>query len=531
MTANLLLALVCVWIVLPANNAFWKLLFAHATGGHVWLFAGWLALWLFGLHFLLLRLISPNRWLRVILSFVVILAAADSWFMDAYGVAIDSGMVRNFFETDFAEARQFLGWPLYWRVIWQAGIPLVAIWKASLPPGTWQRSLRDYAVGAVVGLVLFIGAPLPMYSSFASFIRNQEVSRYLIAPANAMVATVTLARKTLHARQPYVQVGLDAHREAQSGSKPLLIVFVVGETARAANFSLGGYARDTNPLLQQRNIFYFHDVHSCGTATAVSVPCMFSDLPRTQFRVNQADHRDNVLDMLQRAGLPVTWIDNQSGCKGVCARVPFEKAQKYHPESCSAGECLDDALLFALDARLAKVTADSLLVLHAMGSHGPTYHHRVPPEREVFKPVCATEHIETCSDEAIRNSYDNSIVYTDYVLASLIDKLAARQGELDSLLLYVSDHGESLGENGLYLHGHPYAIAPEVQKRVPLLFWFSKDATARLGLDAACLREHLGDPISHDHVSHTLLGVSDVHTTVYRPELDVLRGCRSALAK
>ncbi|HXC58682.1 MAG TPA: sulfatase-like hydrolase/transferase, partial [Steroidobacteraceae bacterium] len=374
---------------------------------------------------------------------------------------------------------------------------------------------------------LLFGAGLPMYSSYASFFRNQDVARYFIAPANVLVGSTTLVRKTLHGRQPYIKVGEDAKRAATKQTRPLVVIFVVGETARAANFSLGGYARETNPLLKQKDIYYYTDVHSCGTATAVSVPCMFSDLPRSEFKLNAADHRDTVLDILQRAGVAVSWIDNQSGCKKVCARVPTEEARSYHPDSCKDGECLDDALLHALTAKLAQTQRDALIVLHAMGSHGPTYFRRVPPDHEVFKPTCPTQQIETCTDEQIVNSYDNSIAYTDYVLAGLIDALAAQQDRVDAVLLYVSDHGESLGENGLYLHGQPYLIAPEVQKKVPMLLWFSRGAPARLKLDGACLRTHLNDTASHDNVSHTLLGVHDVVTTVYRPELDLLKTCRT----
>jgi lipid A ethanolaminephosphotransferase len=313
----------------------------------------------------------------------------------------------------------------------------------------------------------------------------------------------------------------------QPGERPLLIVLVVGETARAANFSLGGYARETNPLLAQRDVFYFTDVTSCGTATATALPCMFSELPRAEFRLAAARRRDSVLDIVQRAGMTVRWIDNQSGCKGVCDRVPNEQAQAYHPAACADGECLDETLLHALDAQLAGIAADSLLVLHAMGSLGPAYHRRVPQDWARFQPACETARIETCSDEQIVNAYDNSILYTDYVLAGLIDRLAAASGQVDAALLYVSDHGESLGERGIYLHGQPYRLAPAVQKQVPMLLWLSNNSANRLGLDPACLSQLLSGSWSHDHLSHTLLGLGRIETAAYRANLDLLRRCRT----
>jgi lipid A ethanolaminephosphotransferase len=527
-TSNQLCLLASLWLVATANQSFWSLFLRNeGANGSAWLFAASLVVALVGLHFLLLRLLSPGRSVRWIVSLLLAVGAAAGWFMDTFGVAIDTGMLLNVAQTDVAEARDFIGWPLLWRLTWQAALPIVLLWSIPLRSAHVSTEVRDYVLGSMAGLSMVLCAAVPLYSHYASFFRNQDSARYLVAPANVVVGSVNLVRKTLKSRQPYVQVGLDAHRAAPDRLKPLVVVMVVGETARAANFSLGGYQRKTNPRLEGTDVVYFADVTSCGTATAVSVPCMFSDLPRAEFDLSKAQRRDNVLDMVKRSGIDVTWIDNQSGCKGVCARVPTRAAEQDHPQSCAGGECLDDALLYALPVALRAVHEDSLIVLHAMGSHGPTYHRRVPEQHELFKPICPTERIETCSDEQIVNSYDNSIAYTDYVLSGLIEQLVARQDEIDSLVLYVSDHGESLGEKGLYLHGQPWLIAPEVQKRVPLLFWFSSGATARLSLDEACLWRRATLPASHDNVAHTLLGMLNVATHVYRPGLDLLRHCRS----
>jgi len=513
--------------VLTACRPLWRLLFAtEGTGFHGLLFAASLFLALLGLNMLLLRLLSPGRTLRWMLGVLLVLAAGASWFADTYGVVLDSEMLRNVAQTNPAEARDFIGMPLLVRLLWQAGLPIALISQARLPLRVWTRSLREYALGALGGAALLLVAALPMYSSYATFFRNQHAARYYIAPANVIVGSVRLARKTLHRPPAFSRVGEDAQRMRPEGAKPLVLVLVVGETARAANFSLGGYARDTNPLLRQKGVYYFTDVESCGTATATSLPCMFSELPREEFKLGPARYRDSVLDILQRAGVAVSWIDNQSGCKWVCDRVPSERASAYDIESCAAGECLDEALLRVMDRKLPQAARDGLITLHAMGSHGPAYYRRVPKERRVFEPVCDTERINTCSDEKIVNTYDNTIVYTDYILAGLIDRLAADQQRVDTVLLYVSDHGESLGESGLYLHGQPWMVAPRVQKQVPMLLWFSSGAPARLGLNTDCLRAELGSKASHDNLSHTMLGLFDVTTSVYRPALDLLRDCR-----
>jgi lipid A ethanolaminephosphotransferase len=528
LTANGLCLLVALWIVLTGNLSFWRQ-FQELQGAeqNAWVFAASLFLALVGLNLFLARLLAPGRLLKWTLTVLLLLSAVASWFMDTYGVAIDSGMIRNTVETNPAEARDFLGWPLIWRVLWQAALPAWLVWRAKLPMHTWLGASRHYLIGAAAGLILLFGAALPMYSSYASYFRNNDEARYLIAPANVLVGSVTLLRKARHNNVPFQQVGLDSKRKPPTSSKPLLLLLVVGETARAANFSLGGYERPTNPLLQKQDILYFNNVRSCGTATAISLPCMFSDLPREEFDLSRADRRDNVLDVLQRAGLAVTWIDNQSGCKKVCDRIPNEIAEHYHPTSCRDGECLDDALLYALDAKLPKIKTDAVIVLHAMGSHGPTYHRRVPDDHQVFKPICPSERIEHCSDEQIRNSYDNSIAYTDFVLDGLIDRLKAASDQVDSVLLYVSDHGESLGEKGLYLHGQPYMIAPDVQKQVPMILWFSRQAGAHIGVNVDCMRQLTATPLTHDNLSHTLLGLLSVQTNLYRSTLDVSQTCRS----
>jgi len=305
----------------------------------------------------------------------------------------------------------------------------------------------------------------------------------------------------------------------------MLTLLVVGETARAANFSLGGYARPTNPELAQRGVLYFSNVRSCGTATAMSVPCMFSDLPRAEFDIDMADRRDSVLDMLQRAGLAVSWLDNQSGCKGVCGRVPTEEARHYHPSSC-VSECLDEALLYALDARLTRVTRDSVLVMHQMGSHGPAYYKRVPPAFRRFTPECAREDVTACPRQHIINSYDNTILYTDHFLAALIGVLQRNAARFDAAMLYASDHGESLGELGLYLHGFPYRFAPREQTRVPMILWATPQFYARESVSADCMRAASRASHSHDNIFHTVLGVFDARSASYDPALDLFSACR-----
>jgi len=235
----------------------------------------------------------------------------------------------------------------------------------------------------------------------------------------------------------------------------------------------------------------------------------------------------------------VLWLDNQAGCKGLCERVPHAFASQPPPGQsaapaalCSEGECFDEALLVGLDARLAALPAPArergvLIVLHQMGSHGPAYSKRSPPDQKPFLPECTTNVLQQCDRSELVNAYDNSIAYTDHVLARTIAWLAERDKQYAPMLLYVSDHGESLGENNLYLHGLPYAVAPREQTHVPMLAWLAPGARGVSGLALDCLRRERNKTLSHDNLFHTTLGVLGIRASEYVASLDAFAACRA----
>jgi lipid A ethanolaminephosphotransferase len=337
---------------------------------------------------------------------------------------------------------------------------------------------------------------------------------------------------TRDAAAPREPVGRDAHvMRVALAEPPHVLVLVVGETARAANFSLFGYARPTNPELARLGIIAFSSVKSCGTSTEVSVPCMFSPYGRAEYDERRIRSSETLLDVLVRAGYHVHWIDNQSGCKGVCKGegVSYEKTDpKSAPELCRDGECWDEIVARRLQAELPAVHDNTVFVLHMMGNHGPAYFRRYPAEYRRFTPDCATAELRDCSREQVVNAYDNAILYTDHVLASIVRILAANSSSFDSAMLYVSDHGESLGEKGLYLHGIPYSIAPEQQTHVPMIVWLSSTLTGSGDVNAGCVRAKSNAPLSHDNLFHSVLGLLDVSTTAYREDRDLFDGCRGA---
>jgi lipid A ethanolaminephosphotransferase len=311
--------------------------------------------------------------------------------------------------------------------------------------------------------------------------------------------------------------------------KPLVVVLVVGETARAANWGLNGYPRHTTPQLSALPVINFANVMSCGTDTGESLSCMFAPDGHRRRDAVRDGSSENLLHVLARAGVAVHWRDNQSGCDGVCDGLPSDSVRALQAGGmCSADQCLDEGLLVGLEERLAAAQGAQLLVLHQLGSQGPSYFRRYPAPFARFLPACNHDDLSLCTRQEIVNAYDNALLYTDHVLAELITRLTAHGDSVDSVVLYVSDHGESLGEEGLFLHGIPHAAAPAAQKQVPMVMWLSAGAAGSIGLDTGCLRTQTRMPLTHDNLFHTLLGVFGVRTHLYEPRLDIGAACRLA---
>ena len=485
---------------------------------------------------LTLVLLAPFAWPRSIkpaIAFVLLSAALGAHFMGSYGVVIDPTMMVNVLQTDPREARDLLSLRLAATVLLLAGVPIGLLWRLRVArSGVAARLLRN-ALATVAAIVALTALLFALSADLSATMRNHKSVRYLINPVNSYWALGVIAVDAqARPKGPLLAIGTDAKVVPRIAGKPPLLLLVIGETARADHFALNGYARPTNPELAPLGVVSLRDVTSCGTSTAASLPCMFSHLGRQGYEVRAQDH-ENLLDLAQRAGLAVLWIDNQSGCKGLCERVPNAMASAPPPSDlCETGECFDAALLQGLDARIAALPADrrargTLIVLHQMGSHGPAYFKRSPPARKPFLPECTSNALQQCDRQALVNAYDNSIAYTDHVLARTIDWLKQHQASDAPVLLYVSDHGESLGENNLYLHGLPFAVAPRAQTHVPMLLWWPPASDATVGTPLACAERQRDTPLSHDNLFHTVLGLLSVQAREYRPALDALQACRA----
>ncbi|MFM5190485.1 phosphoethanolamine transferase [Aeromonas media] len=465
---------------------------------------------------------------------LIMTASLVSYAMLKYGIIFDVGMVQNILETNSGEATSYLNASVVLWFLLTAVLPVLGLlWIKVEYPTPWYKGLGLRLGSIALSLLFLVGVAALYYQDYASVGRNNHSIVKEIVPSNYVRGLYRYARDILFATPvPYEPIGTDARVVAKS-DKPTLMFLVVGETARSQNYSLNGYQKQTNGFtMKEPDLVSFRDVRSCGTATAVSVPCMFSNLTRREYDETLAKSRDGLLDVLQHAGVSVLWKENDGGCKGVCNHVPtLEIEPKTFPEYCEGDSCYDEVLLQGLDQQIAGMKGkqgSKLVAFHLMGSHGPTYYRRYPAADRVFLPDCPRSDIENCSNEELVNTYDNTIRYTDKVLSQLIDKLKTLEKDYNVGLVYLSDHGESLGAMGLYLHGTPYKFAPDDQTRVPLMTWFSPQLQRDRQLDQDCLRQEAGSKrFSHDNLFHSMLGIMDVQTQAYDGKLDLFKPCRA----
>lgn len=532
-SAEVLLAAACVYFTLLCNTRFWAALLEDRSTRPAESLALVLTTFLLvtGVHVMLLLPAGSRRTIKPLLFVLFFVNALTIYFMDQFGIYVDGSMIRNVFQTDFAETLELASWRMVPYLVVYAFVPSLVLARARLTANNLSTAVRRKATlfACAVAAVLIGGGT--SFKEYSSFFRSKPAARYLVTPANYVysVARVGLTARTTSPRNR-IPVGTDAvlgPRWAAS-NRPVLFVLVIGETARASSFSLNGYPRDTNPLLKRiPGLINFTDVSACGTSTADSLPCMFSPFARSDWGRRRGRHFESLLDVVERSGLPVTWLDNNSGCKGVCDGV---EVISYGGASstgvCDEGGCFDEVLLTGVESKIA-AGRSALLVLHQKGSHGPAYHRRYPRAFERFAPACNADDFQNCTRQEIVNAYDNSILYTDHVLAELIKRLSGASPRFDTAMLYVSDHGESLGENGIYLHGLPYTIAPDSQTKVPMVLWMSDQFSERFGLSRAPIElVATSATFSHDHLFHSVLGALDVKSSVYQPDLDIFASGR-----
>lgn len=518
-----------LYVLLVTNRMFWTKAYGYFTAE-----PAAFAAFVIGISAAIMALFtffSAKYVTKPVLIFFILVASVSSWFNDQFGVIIDKEMIRNAAVSTGAESGHLITARFITYVLLTGVLPsLVIVWIRIVHHPILRKLASNTAV-ILACSAIFVAAGTTYYKTYAGVGRAHRDMMDTLNPVMPITSAVRYVIDTQRNANVVAQpLGTDAHRVgAVDNGKPRVTVIVAGETARAQNFSLGGYAKMTNPELAKRNVVYFPNTSSCGTATATSIPCLFSVYTREQYSHRKGLETENLLDVLTHAKVDVTWLDNDTGSYDLTNRVSYTfLPHSADPRFCQDGECKDEILVDKVDDWLDKVKGDSVLVLHQLGSHGPAYYQRYPEEFRRFQPDCRSNDFSSCSQEEITNAYDNTILYTDHIVAMVIDKLKQRSNSISGSVLYFSDHGESLGENGIYLHGTPYIIAPSQQTHVPMLVWMADDLAKAAGFDMACLAKRAADgTYSHDNIFHSVLGMMDVSTKVYDPSLDVFAACRT----
>lgn len=519
---NLILAVSLFWVLFANVSFFQHIADAYSFSGIGVVHIASVAVILFASSVVLLTLLT-NRWtVKPVLILLLMLTSAVAYFMDTYDVVVDTHMITNAIQTNINESADLLSWNMGLYLVLLGVVPSWIVYRLQIvyPPFRVQALDDIKTLGIAMGGVI---AVMLVFSQFyTSFFREHKPLRYYANPSYYLYSVGKYVSKAFSHNYSGLQViGKDAKIPASDMDRELVIL-VVGEAARADHFSLNGYARETNPLLKKEDIINFSQFSSCGTETAVSVPCMFSSFGREKYEGDKAKHTENVLDVLSHAGVHVLWRDNNSDSKGVALRGEYQDFKT--PENntlCDEGECRDEGMLVGLQEYIdAHPKGDIVIVLHQMGNHGPAYYKRYPKRFEKFTPVCRSNQLEECTPEEITNAYDNAILYTDYFLSKTIAFLRQNDSKFETAMFYVSDHGESLGEKGLYLHGFPYTIAPDAQKHVPAIMWFGKN----FAIDKEGLKRKMHRPFTHDSYFHTVLNFTEIESSIYNSELDILYG-------
>lgn len=522
LTLNLLVAL---WILAVLNLGFWARLMVVFAGKPAQI--GLFGLMVLALTLLILELLGPGRLQKPVAAVLILLAAGASHYERAFGVLVDREVVRSVFETTATESGQLITASAALRIGLTGLLPAVLVFWPEVRRQRGLHQLWRWPLGVVLSLAVMLGALLADYKAFSAVLREHKDLMASSQPGATLVALVRYGREQWKTADPVARpYGEDAEKGPRllAARKPVLLVLFAGETARAQNFGLDGYARNTTPGLAEREVINFPATSSCGTATAVSLPCMFSSLGQKNYSRDRFLSQENLLDVLARAGFAVHWFDNNTGDQRIAARTGWNRVDAALDPAACAGECTDEAFFPVIDQTLAGITTDTVLVLHMIGSHGPGYYLRYPPERAVYQPDCRTVEFADCTTQEIVNAYDNAMRETDFVLSQTIDRLAASDRALTAMI-FLSDHGESLGENGLYLHAAPRFMAPDTQTHVPMVMWMDPAFRKAMGLDVACLRDVARRPSSQDNLFHTVLGLLDVTTAVRDPGLDITATC------
>lgn len=519
-----LIYIVVLFLTLSGNSEFFSktlLVYPLTTNNFGFLFS--LVLVIFLLNVLIFTLLSSKWTIKPVLILVIIVSSMSSYFMNTYHMIIDDSMVQNIVQTNVSEAMDLFSIEQVLYFLFLGVLPSLFVYRYNIVNASLKREILSKIVIVFVTLLSIFAMIFVFSKHYTSFFREHKPLRYYVNPSYWIYSTGKYIGMNLSSSDSTIKPICEDVKIVKDETKPKkIVIMVVGEAARADRFSLNGYSRHTNPRLEKEDILNFPEMYSCGTSTAVSVPCMFSVYDRDDYSYNKAASTQNILDVLYSTNkVSILWRDNNSDSKGVALRVPYENYRSPSVNPVCDEECRDEGMIIGLDKYIDEhKDKDILIILHQMGNHGPAYYKRYPKEFEKFKPVCKTNQLETCTQEEISNAYDNAILYTDYFLSKVIEFLKKYEHSHETAMIYMSDHGESLGENGIYLHGLPYFMAPQEQKHVGSLMWFGEKMKKDLNVQQ--IKKNTKQKYSQDNLFYTFLGLFEAQTEVYDKKMDIL---------
>lgn len=488
-----------------------------------------LSIWLFSFLAVLLLIVSYRYSVKPILITLLLVSSIVSYFANNYGIVIDDSMIINTLETNTTETMDLFTMKLAFYFLVLGILPSYWVYKAQITSSKLLQQIWSKLKAIIILIIVFVLVTLAFSKSYASLARENKHLRLYINPSYYLYSVGKYINSQFQVSSiPFNIIGQDAkvvHEQAEEVDREIVIL-VVGETARADRFSLNGYHRKTNPLLEKEDVVSFTNFYACGTSTAVSVPCMFSYYNKENYDRDLINNSSNILDTLHNTGvISVLWRDNNTGSKGVADRINFQDFSIHGVNTICDTECRDEGMLVGLQEYIDKSkNKDILIVLHMMGSHGPAYYKRYPKDFEKYKPVCETSQLNECSKEEINNAYDNTILYTDYFLSKVVKflKKNASKGS-EAIMIYMSDHGESLGEHGLYLHGAPDFIAPDEQIHVPFILWAS-GGDVKQDISYNDIKKKTNVRFSHQQLFHILLDFFEVETKLFNYDSSLRSG-------
>lgn len=446
---------------------------------------------IFYLGLYLLRILG--KWILVLFF---TLNALCVYFINTYGVMIDITMIGNVLNTNYDEATSFLSLSLFLYLMFLGILPALLIYRLKYA----IVRIKTFLIHNVLLLIFLISIA---YANAPNWLWIDKNSKKLGALAMPWSYVVNTSRFYYYKHKENEKEILLPDAKIRDDQKSV-VVLVIGESARSANFSLYGYPKNTNPLLSQIKDLRVYEAQSAATYTTAGVKAMLDHKETNQLY-------EILPNYLHRTGVEVVWRSNNWGEPNVHIEHYQDRQylQKIAPDEDTA---YDDILLYGLKDQIQQSQNNKIfIVLHASTSHGPTYFKKYPPKFEKFSPVCKSVELAKCTREELINAYDNTIVYTDFLLAELIETLKQLE-TFNTTMLFVSDHGESLGENNLYMHGVPISIAPEEQYEIPFLAWTSDPSMAFKNLKTA----------SQYHVFHSVLDFLGVESPVHDPRWSIV---------